>query len=697
MMQKQDAECQRMKRAQVVATGMLVLVALTLLGLAGRVAWLERNVSADQIRQLAQQHTAVISLMPTRGSIYFADGTEAATSIRMYNMFVDPSYLMDTSGRTLQRTKYEEEKAELAADDPRAAVIREKLARLSDLTKEEREKLDQGRKALAKQIALLLKVDPANLEKEAAKIEFNIEDNVFYKKEVQPGVFKNTDEPRRFMWLQKEVDEKFHDDFLARKAKLKELAKAKEDQARTRQEKEDIRDAKLLAELRILDGVGFVKSMRRVYPLGSLAGHIIGLANVDGGTDALEYQLNPLLAGRPGRMVVMKDAQRRTLDAIGEQYVAPDDGRAVWLTIDPMIQAIAEEELRVNCEKFHAESGCAILMDPKTGKILAMASYPPFDPSKPGTELAARLNHNIAAPYEPGSIFKPFIMAWALDKGLVKSTDIFNGGSGYWTDPTGRVVRDTHACGPCTPAEVIIKSSNVCMAQLGWKIGNPALYDAVSNFGFNRRTGVELPGDQRGLVHPLSQWNSGTKTSVPFGYEVAVTPLQLVRAFGVFANDGKLVTPHVIGAVEATPGKATPWEEIAGKGEERQVIDPKTAKQMRDIMEGVFSPEGTAKGKQSALYRIFGKTGTAHLAIRGEGRYAGDQYNSSFLAGAPATDPKLVGIVTIHKPDKSVGHFGGTVAAPAAIRMMERVLVYQHVKPDQTPQGAAGAGGARNR
>jgi cell division protein FtsI/penicillin-binding protein 2 len=221
------------------------------------------------------------------------------------------------------------------------------------------------------------------------------------------------------------------------------------------------------------------------------------------------------------------------------------------------------------------------------------------------------------------------------------------------------------------------------MAKMGWMMGNESLYKAVRGFGFGKRTGVELPGDERGLVAPLSKWTNGTKTSVSFGYAVAVTPLQLVRAFGAFGNDGKIVTPHVVGAVEDSPGRVAKWTDLAGEQPAEQVISAKTAATMREIMEGVFSPHGTAKGKQSQLYRFYGKTGTAHLAIQGAGHYADDEYNSSFLIGGPVTNTRLVGVMTVHKPDKSIGHFAATVAAPGAVRMMERSLVYLHVKPDQ--------------
>ena len=512
------------------------------------------------------------------------------------------------------------------------------------------------------------------MEKGADQIEFDLESH---------ETFADGVTPRRFMWLKKEVDEKFYDRFQALKKDLKE-------QARTAARARDAEHAKILAHA--LDGVGFVKSVRRVYPMQGLAGYVVGRANNYEGTDSLEFAFNPMLVGRPGKMEVVKDATQHTLSVDDQMCKAPDDGRAIWMTIDPVIQAITEQELEDTCKKFHAESGSAVVMDPHTGKILAMASYPGFNPAQPTGNVEERRNRSIIGPYEPGSIFKPFIVGYALDKGLIKTTDVFNGGSGTWIDPTGRAVKDTHACGLCTVPEVLIKSSNCCMAQIGWKIGNPALYAAVTSFGFGSRTGIELPGDEKGIVHPLAAWNNGTKTSVSFGYEVAATPLQLVRAFGVFSNDGKLTNPRVVAAVEDEPGHSKKWTDYSPQTE-TQVVSAKTAQTMREILEGVFGPHGTAKNKQSLLYRLYGKTGTAHLAIQGQDRYAGDQYNSSFLCGGPMTAPKLVTVMSIHKPDKAVAHFGGTVAAPGAVRIMERSLVYMHVAPDQPAAGVVAAAG----
>jgi stage V sporulation protein D (sporulation-specific penicillin-binding protein) len=219
----------------------------------------------------------------------------------------------------------------------------------------------------------------------------------------------------------------------------------------------------------------------------------------------------------------------------------------------------------------------------------------------------------------------------------------------------------------------------------------------VVTFGFGSRTGVELPGDQKGIVPPLPKWGAGQLTSTSFGYGVAATPLQLLRGFATFANGGYLVTPRVINALEETSGKTIPWTDVTGAPLQHQIISAQTCATMRGIMVDVLGPEGTARGAKSKLYQMYGKTGTAHIAAGSGGEhghgYAASDYNSSFLCGAPVDHPRLVLIVTLHKPRH--GYFGGTVSAPAAVAMMERCLMYLQVPADAVPDAVA-AGGARS-
>lgn len=651
-----------LKRTQWCASAALLLTVVILVALLGRVAWIERHVSADWHQKIERQVSAVIVLPGSRREIMTADGTPLAMSVRVYNLFADPAFIMDPNAKLnpLKEVQLKEAQARL-------------VEALSPL-----------------------------VNKPVKELQFEIEQNVYYKRETSPGVWEDTDKQRRFMWLAREVDEDFYNRFVALKEKLRKESreilkadgKSKDPAIRTAA-------AERAAVLyHTLDGVGFVRSMKRVYPMGALAASVVGVANRYEGIEGMEHQLDPLLRGIDGKMVVTKDAQRNTLLVQNERYTPADDGKAVWLTIDAVIQGIAEQQIAQAVADNKAESGCAVVLDPYSGKILAMANFPSFDPAKFGeADANVRRNRSVTDPYEPGSIWKPFVLAWALEKGIVKPTDVINCPINY-IDPTGRLVRDTHAVGSTTVANILIKSSNVGMTQIGWKMGKANLQEGLVKFGFGKRTGVELPGDQGGVVKPLSQWTNGTLTSASFGYEVSATPLQLVRGFASFANGGYLVTPRIINAVEMSPGKAMPWSEVAPTPMAPQVISGKTAQTMREIMKEVLGPTGTAKSAASKTYDLFGKTGTAHVAAGShgiEGRGYGDSdYDSSFLVGGPMVNPRLVAIVTLHKPDHRIAYYGGTVAAPAAVAIMERSLMYMQV-PGKPVAATAPARGGTHR
>jgi cell division protein FtsI (penicillin-binding protein 3) len=658
-----------LRRTQWLASFVLIGTAMLLLGLLGRVFWLEKYASASMQDALARQNTANIPIPIERGDIKFADGPAGALSVRMYNMYADPAYILDSTGVLNGLKPGEAEKAQ--------EILANALTERSG------------------DVRPLMSETPAELLKK-------IRDNQYYREEVAPGQFEDRLKevrpgvyekiPRRFLWLKKEVDEDFHNRFMELRAKLREesrdankiAGKSKDPAVRAREAER----ARVL--FRALEGVGFVRSIERVYPLGHLGGSLIGYANRYEGVEGLERQLDFLLQPRAGQMSVTRDAARHTVLIQDEKYKAPDPGRDVWLTVNSVIQGIAEEELSKTIKDYNAESGTAIVLDTHTGAILAMANFPFLNPTEFNSASdMSRRNIAVTDPYEPGSIFKPFVMAYAIEKKIVKASDVLACHGGRWYDPTGRLVTDTHGYGALTVEEVLIKSSNIGMTQIGWKMGIPVMHEGVTKFGFGQRTGVELPGDQRGLVPPLAKWNKGTLTSASFGYAIGATPLQLVRAFATFGNGGYLVTPRIIEAVEETPGKLKKWTEIAEPVAQVQILSPQTCETMRNIMEGVYSERGTARSSPSKVYRLFGKTGTAHVAgrARGEGvaGYGASDYNTSFLCGGPMTNPRVVALVTVHKPDRRLGYFGGTVAAPAATSIVERTLMYQQVPGDRPP------------
>ena len=448
-----------------------------------------------------------------------------------------------------------------------------------------------------------------------------ITDHEFYQKRDPSGALEATARPRRFLWLAKEVDDAFYEKFVALK---KQFHEESQDAAKSATKTKDpALRAEALAKASVLyhtlDGVGFVKSMKRVYPLGQLGGHVIGFANNYEGVDGMEHQLDFLLRGIPGSMYVTHDgyAARQTLLIQDQRYSAADDGRDVWLTLNTVMQGIAEDELKKAIESKGAEGGTACIMDPYNGNILAIANYPFFDPTDPkGEMLAAARDKAVTDPFEPGSIFKPFIMSYAIEKHVVKPTDVFSGYYNEYHDPTGRQVFDDASYGALTVHDILVKSSNIGMTQIGWKMGIPMVNEAVRTFGFGSRTGVELPGDQKGLVQPLNQWSKGTLTSASFGYAVAATPLQIVRAFATFSNGGYLVTPRIIHAVEERSGKTVAWGDVAGPALQKQIISAATCATMRTIMIDVLGPQGTAKNAGSKIYQLYGKTGTRILHRR---------------------------------------------------------------------------------
>ena len=747
-----------LRRTQLIATSVLLATIGLLGGLLGRVAWIEKHASAEQLDSVNRQNTVTVPMAANRGSIRLAGGQVIAASVWRYNLFADPSYIMDPTGKTLERWKLQVELNKLkGVADPTAENLQREeslKAQIDELNRQiddSRTDTEAARQHLAMALAPLLKEsyavhDPASSRPQAsfeicvsdiqnliraendvlalqqiAKIDpyfqepsqqstltklavdavlgMIVDNETYRRKDKVTGVVEPSDptrdSPRRFLWLARDVDDAFFDRFEAAKAELHKQAVDTLTEAKTIKDQK-AREAKRAESAMLahaLDGVGFERTVKRVYPMGSMAAHVIGYAATSEdqgchGVDGLELQFDDLLRGKAGAMELFKDAQRHTIMIAGDGYKPAEYGCSVWLSIDTMIQSIAEKELAASCQQFKAESGVAIVMDPFTGKVLAMASYPTFDVADfPRTPAKLRYNHAVVDPYEAGSVIKPFVMSWAIEHGVVTPNTMINCEGGAWHDPTGRLVRDDYGYGVLSAEDVVVKSVNVGMAKTGWMMGIPMLCEDVHTFGFGGLTGIELPGDSKGILKPEAKWNKGTLTSVSFGYEIAVTPIQLIRAFATFTNGGYLITPRVVDAVELEPGRTVRWEDLAGAPEKKQILTAKTCDTMREIMEQVYI-RGTAKSAISSIYRLYGKTGTAHLAVAGAGHYAGDEYNSSFMSGGPVSDPHLVTVMTLHKPDKSLGHFGGIVAAPGATRIMEQSLEYMQVKPDQVEKKA---------
>jgi cell division protein FtsI (penicillin-binding protein 3) len=413
--------------------------------------------------------------------------------------------------------------------------------------------------------------------------------------------------------------------------------------------------------------------------MGSVASHVLGGVGAEGhGLEGIELKFNKLLAGRDGTKRTLKDARRRPLFVDADDYQPAEHGQQVVLTIDANIQTIVEQQLAETCEKFRAKTAEAVVMDPFTGDVLALANYPSFNPQAINdTPPAQRRNRAIVDPYEPGSTIKPFIVGPALQKQVTRWDEIFNTHGDTWPAGYGhRIIRDVHGYDKLALWDVLVKSSNIGMCMLGQRLGNGGLHSALTGFKYGQRTGIELPGEDPGLVNPLKKWNRFSTESVSQGYEMRVTPLQLARGMCAFANGGRLVDPHVIQGTLDDGGRvanAIPHKPFSACP---PVINPATSLQVRRILCDVLV-RGTAKGARSSLYNVFGKTGTAHSAINGA--YNEENYTSSFIGGAPFESPRLVVAIVIHNPDKSLAHFGGTVAAPAATAILDQSLQYLQV------------------
>lgn len=432
-----------------------------------------------------------------------------------------------------------------------------------------------------------------------------------------------------------------------------------------------------------IHGLGIFDEPYRTYPMNNLAGQLVGFVAADGhGVSGLEYQCESWLRGENGVKTIIRDAGRKAFWLADGGYRPARDGLHVVMTIDSEIQANVERELEACVEKFQAQSAVAIVMHPATGAILAMANVPGFDPNHYQDATPARYrNRAVTDPYEPGSTFKPFIASGALAEGCAHLGEGYFCENGAWADGA-RVLHDHHPYGHLTFEEVLIKSSNIGMAKIGKKMGNDRLHKYVKAFGFGDKTGIDISGEDPGIVQPFARWTSFTTTSIPMGQEIAVTPLQLARAFCVFANGGYLVQPYMIRAVLGPDGRLV--SDFSNPPNKGRVLPEQIVKTFKEKILTQVVESGTGKQSRLATYTVFGKTGTAQIARKGGGGYEKDAYVSGFVAAAPGNDPQLVVIVTVTRPKKSIGYYGGTVAAPTVRNIFAHALAYLQIPPDKS-------------
>lgn len=425
-----------------------------------------------------------------------------------------------------------------------------------------------------------------------------------------------------------------------------------------------------------LPGIGFTPMGVRYYPMGALGAHLLGGTGDGGaGLEGLELQFEKLLHGRDGFVRTLNDARHRPIATAAEDYVPPENGQHVMLTIDANIQLIAEQELARTCEEFKAARGEVVVLEPKTGEVLALANWPTFTPGNLNdTPPDLRRNRCLTDPYEPGSTLKPFLVGPALAWGITKREEVWPVQGASYRTPYGRMIHDVHGYSDLTTWDGLVKSSNIVMSMLAERMENPRMHEALSGWQFGKATGIELPGENGGRLYPLKEWTKFSTESVAQGYEIMVTPLQLARAFCAYGNGGRLVQPTLIKGTLDADGHLVPRVKASSLQLLPQVIDPLTAADVKRVLCDVVV-RGTGTKGRSDIWNIFGKTGTAHIS-EGKGGYSDSKYTSSFLGGAPAEDPRLIVAFIVHEPDKKIAHFGGSVSAPGAKNLIERSLAY---------------------
>ena len=438
-------------------------------------------------------------------------------------------------------------------------------------------------------------------------------------------------------------------------------------------------------------GIGLQSDWQRHYPMECLLSNIVGFTSADNrssegvpqGLEGLELQYDKELTGCAGRNVFLADSSRpyRRPVRLKERTSMLTNGSGLVLTIDASIQQFARDELLKQYESYEAESAVAIVVDPKSGAIWGMVSLPDFDPNDiRHTDPNNFRNRAITDTFEPGSVLKPVVAAIAVDAGAVGLSEKIFCENGEYRDPVKRIGRigeyGDNRFGDLTVQEILVNSSNIGMAKIGQKLGKRKLYEGLRLFGFDKECGLDLPGEVPGQLRRVREWTSYSLTRIPFGQEILVTAIQLVRAFCILANGGRAVQPYLVKAMVDHNGDVVKLER-AGPSV-GYIIKEDVAKWIvTEALAGVVN-EGTGEKAKLEKWQVFGKTGTAQMA-RSDGRgYDDHSYVASFAAGAPAEDPAVVVLVSIRKPNIRLGkgYTGGTVAAPVAGKILEKTLTY---------------------
>ncbi len=414
-----------------------------------------------------------------------------------------------------------------------------------------------------------------------------------------------------------------------------------------------------------LAGIHLQREYRRFYPTGPVAAHVVGFADIDErGQEGLERQFEPLLGGDEGRNRIVRDNRGRVIERV-HRLQPVRHGEDLVSSIDIRIQHATRRALARSLSGFKAVGASAVVLDSRSGEVLAMVNLPDFNPNRRDRDnTAAYRNRAVTDLLEPGSTIKPFTVAMALASGEFTPETMVETSPGKYRIG-GHVIEDVHDYGNLSVSRVIVKSSNIGAAKIAMSLPARELFDTLGEVGFGRATGIELPGERRGSLVDRQKWRPIEHATLSYGYGLSVTPLQLAQSYAVLANGGRLVPVTIRRRPAPVDG--------------RQVLPERVARDVVGMMEGVVSTEGTARRAAVAHFRVAGKTGTSHKLI--DGRYADKRYVSSFAGIAPVSDPRFVMVVVVDDPH-SEQYYGGYVAAPVFSAVMAEVLRLYDISPD---------------
>jgi cell division protein FtsI (penicillin-binding protein 3) len=426
-----------------------------------------------------------------------------------------------------------------------------------------------------------------------------------------------------------------------------------------------------------LNGIYFLEENKRYYPHGKRAAHLLGRVDIDEvGASGIEYSSNSVLAGVKGEHLIMKDAKKREYEF--ETLKEPEDGKDLVLTIDEAIQFYAEKELEKAVLESGAKWGSVIIAHPSSGEILAMANFPAYNlnnlpPSLTVVDRNNAIHHN----FEPGSTFKIVTASAALETNKVSLADSFDCSQGY-VSVAGKLIRDHQRYGILTFPEVIIHSSNVGIVQLSHNLDRVSFYEIIKNFGFGKKTGINLPAEEKGIFRQVKNWSRISPASLSIGYEISVTALQMLQAVNIIANEGVLVPPMIVRRVLDSSSQS-----IKNPLPPKRIISRETALILTSILQEVVQG-GTGSPARITGYSIAGKTGTAQIFDSSTGSYSSEAHIASFVGFVPANNPAFSMIVVIGEPTGS--YYGGEVAGPIFREISKQVLQYLKIPRQKTPQ-----------